>query len=86
MYVNNPDVFTLYIRAFVSPQLGLPILACSSPCAMLARYVGFKKDIEVPAWTRWDQSIMSFYQPQCSFADMFAQMASWEENRTVVSA
>ena len=83
--IRNPDIFILYITATASPELGVPILSCSSPRAILGRYIGFEHDPGAPAWTRWDNSIMSFHQPRCSFADMFARMASWEENRTVVS-
>ncbi|KIM78576.1 hypothetical protein PILCRDRAFT_11041 [Piloderma croceum F 1598] len=78
---KDPDTFILYITASVSPELGIPPLACSSPRATLARYVGFSDDLEAPEWTRWGNSILSFRQPKGSFADLFARMATWEENR-----
>jgi len=80
---GHPDLFILYITGSVLPQLGIPILSCSSPRATLARYIGFQNDLEAPSWTKWDRSILSFYQPRCLFADMFARMAAWEENRAV---
>jgi len=67
----------------VLPESGVPPLSGCSPRATLARYVGFKHDLGAPYWTKWDKSV-SFRQPRCLFADTFARMANWEENRAVV--
>ena len=48
MAVKDPDTFMLYITASVSPESGVPSLSCSSPRTMLAHYVGFKEDLDVP--------------------------------------
>jgi hypothetical protein len=83
--VKDPDTFMLYITASVSPESGVPSLSCSSPRAMLARYVGFKEDLDAPGWTQWENSVMRFEQPRGAFADLFARMAAWDENRVVVT-
>jgi hypothetical protein len=82
--VKDPDTFILYITTSVSPEAGVPTLLQSSPHAILAHYLGFKEDLEVPAWTQWDDSIITFWQPRASFADLFARMAACDENHAVV--
>jgi hypothetical protein len=83
--VKDPDTFILYITASVSPESGVPALSRSSPRATLVRYVGFKGDQDAPRWTQWDKSVVTFGQPRGAFADLFAQMADWDENRAVVT-
>jgi hypothetical protein len=82
---KDPDTFILYITASVLPESNVPPLSRSSPRATLARYVGFKEDLDAPVWTRWDKSIVTFDQPRGSFADLFARMAAWEDNHAVVT-
>lgn len=81
---QDPDTHLLYIVARASDTL-FPLCACTSPLAVLDRFIGDPSELDAPEWSMSDSFEMHFRQPRASFAKLFAQLAVSDYNSDQVS-
>jgi hypothetical protein len=85
--IPDPRIITYKLVMYVEvpESSGLHISNLSSPIVTLGHYEGLSSDIDAPEWTRMPPGIpVSLRQPRDAIADVFAELAFWPENVSVV--
>ncbi|KXN91388.1 hypothetical protein AN958_00911 [Leucoagaricus sp. SymC.cos] len=78
-FTESPT-YRLYMRAFVSHALSVPLWARSSPWAVLETFKGTADDLRAPNWVSWDNNHYFFPQHLNLFIAFSIQVAGWTVN------
>jgi hypothetical protein len=79
IFAPDPDIYTLYLTATISPFSNLQCTP-QSPCVILERHIGSAEDLNAPDWMRWPRDTLEFRQPRDSLAIFFVSLATWDLN------
>ncbi|TFK49443.1 hypothetical protein OE88DRAFT_1737056 [Heliocybe sulcata] len=81
-YFLNPDLYQLYVSAYVPLNSGVPDQHRISPVVLLEKWEGLKNDYDAPSWILWVPNVTkSFVESRAVTAIMFGFLSThgWNE-------
>jgi hypothetical protein len=85
IYLESVFSYGLYLAVDIPLISGIDSTHLRSPLLTLASFEGVDTDLYAPAWTSMvPRQRFEFRQPRGAIAELFAALAFWQENYTVV--